>query len=81
MTEVRYAQEFKKNLILLGTLDFKGFKITMEGEALKVIVGAQVMMRGNNKNNMYFLQGSTVVDGATTNCEKLQEVDIDCTRL
>ena len=36
----------KKNLIFLGTLDSKGYTITMEGDILKVVRDALVAMKG-----------------------------------
>ena len=33
----RYVPDLKKNLISLGTLDSKGYKVTMEGGILKFI--------------------------------------------
>ena len=66
LTDVRYVPNLKKNLISLGVLDSKDFKITMEGGVLKVVYGALVLMKGVRRGNLYFLQGSTVVGGAAT---------------
>ncbi|GFZ19218.1 hypothetical protein Acr_27g0009570 [Actinidia rufa] len=60
LTDVRYVPDLKKNLLSLGTLDSKGYKVTMEGGILKVVRGALVAMKGTRKGNLYFLDGSTV---------------------
>ena len=60
LTDVRYVPDLKKNLISLGTLDSKGYKVTIEGGILKVVRGALVAMKGTRKGNLYFLDGSTV---------------------
>ena len=49
LTDIRYVPDLKKNLISLGTLDSKGYKVTMEGGILKVIQGALVTMKGTQK--------------------------------
>jgi hypothetical protein len=45
LEEVRYVPDMKKNLISLGTLEEKGYKITMENGTMKVISGAPVVMK------------------------------------
>ena len=42
--EVQYVPNLKKNLISVGLLEFKGFKIAMENGILKVLHGALVVM-------------------------------------
>ncbi|CAL9022913.1 unnamed protein product, partial [Prunus brigantina] len=64
LSDVRYVPDMKKNLISLGALESKGLKITMEGGVLKAVHGALVVMKGTRRNNLYFLQGSTVTGGA-----------------
>ena len=66
LSDVRYVPDLKKNLILLGTLESKGYHVIIEGGALKVTKGAMIVMRGTRLNNLYFLQGSTVIGVATT---------------
>ena len=65
LTEVRYIPDLKKNLLSIGFLESKGFRIAMENGILKVSYGAFVALRSTRKRNMYFLDGSTVVGGAT----------------
>ena len=81
LTEVRYIPDLKKNLIYVGFLESKGFKITMENGILKVSYGAFVALRATCKRNMYFLDGSTIVGGANTVSNITREVASDTTRL
>ncbi|BBN69538.1 hypothetical protein Prudu_1005S000200 [Prunus dulcis] len=77
LSDVRYVPDMKKNLISLGALESKGLKITMEGGVLKAVHGALVVMKGTRRNNLYFLQGSTVIGGAAVT----EAADADSTRL
>ena len=81
LTKVRYIPDLKKNLISVGFLESKGFKITMENGILKVSYGAFVALRATRKRNMYFLDGSTIVGGATTVSDITRDVASDTTRL
>ena len=44
LNEVHYVPNLKKNLISVGLLESKGFKIAMENGTLKVLHGALVVM-------------------------------------
>ena len=57
LNEVRYVPNFKRNLISIGLLESKGFKIAMENGTLKVQHGALVVMMATHRRNMYFLKG------------------------
>ena len=46
LNDVRYVLGWKKNLILLGARDSKGFKITMKDGVLKVGSESMVVMKG-----------------------------------
>lgn len=46
LSDAQYVQDIKKNLISLGALELKGLKIIMEGEVLKVVYEALVVMKG-----------------------------------
>lgn len=81
LTEVWYVPNLRKNLISLGTLDSKGFRINIEGGVLKLVVGALVIMKGVKHNNLDFCQGSIVEGGASTVYEKLNKVDSNTTKL
>ncbi|CAL9014787.1 unnamed protein product, partial [Prunus brigantina] len=80
LSDVRYVPDMKKNLISLGALESKGLKITMEGGVLKAVHGALVVMKGTRRNNLYFLQGSTVIGGAAVT-EAADADSTDTTRL
>ncbi|KAM2623430.1 hypothetical protein TB2_027936 [Malus domestica] len=80
LSDVRYVPDMKKNLISLGALESKGLKITMEGGVLKAVYGALVVMKGTRRNNLYFLQGSTVIGGAAVT-EAADADSTDTTRL
>ena len=66
MKEVRYVPDVKKNIISLGVLESKGYKITMENVIMKLISGALVVMKANRQNNLYHLQRTTIVGAAAT---------------
>ncbi|KAG2687294.1 hypothetical protein I3760_09G044700 [Carya illinoinensis] len=55
LTEVRYVLDLRKNLISLGSLDSKGFRIAIEDGTLKVLMRVQVAMKGFRRGNLYFL--------------------------
>ncbi|KAM1003335.1 hypothetical protein ACFX2C_003672 [Malus domestica] len=80
LSDVRYVPDMKKNLISLGALESKGLKITMEGGVLKAVYGALVVMKGTRRNNLYFLQGNTVIGGAAVT-EAADADSSDTTRL
>lgn len=64
LTDVWYVPESKKNLISLGVLDSNGCRCTIEGGVMKVSKGALVVIRGQQNDNLYILQGS-MVSGTT----------------
>ena len=66
LTDVWYVPDLMLNLISLGALESKGFKITMDDGGLKVSRGALIVLRGVREKNLYFLRGHSVVGGATT---------------
>jgi hypothetical protein len=66
LEEVRYVTDMKKNLIYVGTLKEKGYKITMENGTMKVIYGALVVMKATRQNNLYHLQETTIVRATAT---------------
>ena len=76
LTNVWYVPNLKKNLISLGALESNGFKVSMEAGILKVTYGVVVVMKGLRRNNLYFLQGKTVVGRAAT-----IEIAVDTTKL
>jgi hypothetical protein len=81
LTKVRYVPDLKKNLISLGLLESKGFRIDMHNGILSVLYGAMVLMKVTHRNNLYYLKGSIVVGEIATVVEKLGEFASDTTRL
>ena len=51
LINVRYVPSLIKNLISVGTLEFKGLKVTVKNRVMKVIFGALVMIKGIRKKN------------------------------
>ena len=78
LTNVRHAPELRKNPIFLSTLDSNGCTYKAEGGVLKVLKSTLVVMKGQRKNDIYLLQGSTVI-GATV--VMTSYLDSDITRL
>ncbi|GJW86312.1 retrotransposon protein, putative, ty1-copia subclass [Tanacetum coccineum] len=75
---VRYSPKLKKNLISVGTLESKGFKVKAKDGVMKIISGVLVVMKGIRKiNNTYHYKGRTVVGSvaAVTNALHQQEDD------
>ena len=81
LTEFQYIPDFKQNLILVGLLESKGFKISMENGTLKILNGALVVMMPTRHRNLYFLIRSTVVGGTIIVSDIIGEVASDTTRL
>ena len=61
LKEVRFFPQLKKNLILVGALEAKGFKVTFEDVVANVTKGSLVAMKGVRSQNLYYLKGSTEV--------------------
>ena len=64
LTDVRSISDLKKNLISLGTLNSKAFKVTMEGGVLKAVLDALVVLKDTRKGNLYFLDENAVTGSA-----------------
>ena len=44
LKEIRYVPTLKKNLICVGTLEAKGYKVTIENGIIKFTYGAMVIL-------------------------------------
>ncbi|KAG8471889.1 hypothetical protein CXB51_036391 [Gossypium anomalum] len=74
LSNVRHVLEFKRNLILLSTLDSKGYRYTAE---TKISKGSIVVMKGQRKTaKLYVLQGSTIIGDTTVASFSLSDNDI-----
>jgi len=80
LTGVRHIPDLSKNLISLGSLEEKGCKFQSDGGVLCVSKGALTIMRGKRIGNLYFLQGSTVIDLASVESSNPTS-DVDVTKL
>jgi hypothetical protein len=74
LKNVRHIPDLKKNLISLGTLDSLGYKYSGEGSK-----GSLVIMKGNKVDDLYFLQGNTVIGSAIVSSS--DDPDLDTTQL
>ncbi|KAG8490593.1 hypothetical protein CXB51_013752 [Gossypium anomalum] len=64
LSDIRHVPELKRNLILLSTLDSKGYKYIVESAVLKISEGSLAVMKGQRKTaKLYVLQG-LIVTGA-----------------
>ncbi|KAH9741104.1 Integrase catalytic domain-containing protein [Citrus sinensis] len=59
LKEVRFVPALKKNLIFVGALEAKGFKVTIEDGTMKFTLGAMVILQGVRRHNLYYLKGGT----------------------
>ena len=64
LTNIRYRQDLKKNLISLGTLDSLGCIYLAKDGIMKITKGASVVMKGEKIGNLYILLGNIVIGGA-----------------
>ena len=53
LTDVRYVSSLRKNFISLGTLEAKGFVVSMRDRILKITSGVLMVIKGTRKNNLY----------------------------
>ncbi|KAH9648687.1 hypothetical protein KPL70_025692 [Citrus sinensis] len=60
LKDVRYVITLKKNLISVGTLKAKGYKVTIEDSTMKFTHGALMIMQGVRHHNMYYLKRGTI---------------------
>jgi hypothetical protein len=61
LTNVFYVPKMNRKFICLGTLEAMGFKFSTDNGVLKVSQGNRVVLKAECINNLYYLQGSTVI--------------------
>ena len=67
----------KKNLISVGALESKGFKVIADNGVMRICSGALVVMKAIRRNsNMYHYQGSTVIGTAATTSNDEKEAEM-----
>ncbi|KAK9215025.1 hypothetical protein WN944_007028 [Citrus x changshan-huyou] len=59
LKEVRFVPALKKNLISVGALEAKGYKVTIEDGIIKFTHGVMVILQGVRRHNLYYLKGGT----------------------
>ncbi|KAI4379525.1 hypothetical protein MLD38_005807 [Melastoma candidum] len=64
LTDVRYVPEITKNLISLGALDARGYRISITGRFMRVLKESLVIMKAEKQRNLYFMLGEVVVGSA-----------------
>ncbi|KAH9783426.1 hypothetical protein KPL71_009306 [Citrus sinensis] len=57
LKEVRFVPALKKNLISVGALEAKGYKVTIEDGIMKFTHGAMVILQGVRRHNLYYWKG------------------------
>ncbi|KAH9656595.1 hypothetical protein KPL70_022738 [Citrus sinensis] len=57
LNEVRFVPVLKKNLISVGALEPKGYKVTIEDGTMKFTHGVMVILQGVRRYNLYYLKG------------------------
>ena len=77
LKEVRYVPQLKRNLISVGALETLGLAVSIKEGVLKMTKGSMVVLKAVRRNNLYYLNGSTVTGqvAASTNSDE------DSTRL
>ncbi|KAM6598726.1 hypothetical protein CsatA_018335 [Cannabis sativa] len=58
--EVRYVPELKRNLLSISELTSRGCTIKIDS-SMKVMRGTRIVMKGDIKNGIYYVQGETIV--------------------
>ncbi|KAH9656609.1 hypothetical protein KPL70_022746 [Citrus sinensis] len=59
LKEVRFVPVLKKNLISVGALEAKGYKVAIEDGIMKFTHGVMVILQGVRCHNLYYLKGGT----------------------
>jgi len=59
---VRYVPQLKRNLISVGILEASDMVISVRDGDLRMIKGSMVVMKGVCRENLYYLNGSTITD-------------------
>lgn len=60
LTEVKCVSELKRNLILLGNLESKGYRFKATCGVLSVTKGPMVVIEGERVKNLYWLKENVV---------------------
>ena len=77
LKDVRYIPQLKRNLISVGALEALGLEVSIRDGVLKMIKGLMVVLKGIQRNNIYYLKSSTVTEQVAISINS----DNDCTQL
>ncbi|KAI0501976.1 hypothetical protein KFK09_016921 [Dendrobium nobile] len=61
LTYARHVPDVKKNLLFVGALEIKGYKVIIEAGVLKMYHGALMVLKEVRYPNLYYLQGRIVI--------------------
>ena len=75
LKDVRFVPALKKNIIFVGALEVKCYKVTIEDDIMKFAHGVMVILQGFRRHNLYYLKGGT------TNEANIAEAHSDTTKL
>ena len=62
LIDVRHVSKLKKNIISLGALKSKGLVLIIQNRVLNVISDTRLVTKGTRRNNLYYYNGSTVIE-------------------
>ena len=79
LSNVCHVPDLRKNLLSLGIFDSQGYKYIGEGGVLRISKGGLVFIKRKLVNDLYMLQGSTIVGVATISSSV--DLDLDNTHL
>jgi len=77
LKDVRYVPQLNKNLVLVRALKEQDLRGTLGEGVFKMSSGSLVILKGNQRNNLYYLKGN-VVTGNVVASKYLKD---DCTKL
>ena len=81
LTCIYYVPNLMRNLISVGTIESKGFKVREKDGIMRIISGALVIMKEIQKrNNVYYFLGSTIIRTAAV-AASTNDKELEATRL
>ena len=69
LKEVRYVPQLKRNLISVGALETLGLVVSIKEGVHKMTKGSMVVLKAVRRNNLYYLNGSTVTGQVTASTD------------
>ena len=70
LTNVRYVPNLKKNPLLLGDMEARGYKFSSADGGIKVTKGSMMILKEKRIENLYKLAGSIIIGDASAAIEK-----------